>query len=92
MTGNAEPASTAATAEEHRQRLLHGLPASERRIDVAGILTTVLEGGDGPPIASLWRQTVQIWMVAPTNSTLNASHHTSAVYAPGASSVPGGSS
>jgi len=34
----------------------------------------------------------QISIVAPTNSTLKASHHTSAVYAPGTSSVPAGSS
>lgn len=36
-----------------RTRLLAGVPVSERRIDVAGIDTAVLEGGDGPPVVLL---------------------------------------
>lgn len=38
---------------DQRERLLAGVPASERRIDVAGVPTAVLEGGDGPPIVLL---------------------------------------
>jgi pimeloyl-ACP methyl ester carboxylesterase len=36
-----------------RQRMLAGVPLSERRIDVAGTTTVVLEGGDGPPLVLL---------------------------------------
>jgi pimeloyl-ACP methyl ester carboxylesterase len=36
-----------------RARLLAGVPAGERRLDLAGISTAVLEGGDGTPIVLL---------------------------------------
>lgn len=36
-----------------RERLLRGLPVSERRLELAGIETAVLEGGEGPPIVLL---------------------------------------
>ncbi|MFD7324713.1 alpha/beta fold hydrolase [Streptomyces sp. NPDC059875] len=36
-----------------RERLLAGFPATERRIDLAGIPTAVLAGGDGPPLVLL---------------------------------------
>ncbi|MEU4606640.1 alpha/beta hydrolase [Kribbella sp. NPDC023972] len=36
-----------------RARLLRGLPVEERRIDVNGVSTIVLEGGDGPPLVLL---------------------------------------
>ncbi|MEX0590765.1 MAG: alpha/beta hydrolase [Xanthobacteraceae bacterium] len=35
---------------EARGRLLTGLPVKERRLDLAGISTAVLEGGEGPPL------------------------------------------
>lgn len=37
----------------NRARLLQGLPIEERRIDVDGVSTVVLEGGDGPPLVLL---------------------------------------
>jgi pimeloyl-ACP methyl ester carboxylesterase len=37
----------------HRERLLAGLPVTERRLELAGISTPVLEGGDGPPLVLL---------------------------------------
>ena len=40
-------------AEGARERLLAGIPLNERRFDLAGISTAVLEGGDGPPIVFL---------------------------------------
>ncbi|MFE9257713.1 alpha/beta fold hydrolase [Streptomyces sp. NPDC006879] len=43
----------AATGDEIRERLLAGFPATERRIDPAGIPTAVLEGGQGPPLVLL---------------------------------------
>jgi 2-hydroxymuconate-semialdehyde hydrolase len=40
---------------EARARLLLGLGVEERRVEVNGIGTTVLEGGDGPPLLLLHR-------------------------------------
>jgi pimeloyl-ACP methyl ester carboxylesterase len=39
--------------EGARERLLAGLPVAERRLTLAGIPTSVLEGGDGPPVVLL---------------------------------------
>ena len=36
-----------------RERMLAGLPVTERRIQVAGVSTAVLEGGHGPPLVLL---------------------------------------
>jgi 2-hydroxymuconate-semialdehyde hydrolase len=36
-----------------RRMLLAGLPVTERRIEVAGVATNVLAGGDGPPLLLL---------------------------------------
>jgi pimeloyl-ACP methyl ester carboxylesterase len=36
-----------------RAQLLAGLPVMERRLELAGISTAVLEGGDGPPVILL---------------------------------------
>ena len=37
----------------HRERLLAGLPVTERRLQLAGVSTAVLEGGSGAPIVLL---------------------------------------
>lgn len=39
--------------DDIRQRLLAGLPVSERRLPLAGVSTAVLEGGNGPPVVLL---------------------------------------
>lgn len=39
--------------EKARQRLLAELPVTERRMLLAGVSTTVLEGGEGPPVVLL---------------------------------------
>jgi len=39
-----------------RDDLLAGLPLTERRLELAGVSTAVLEGGDGPPIVLLHEQ------------------------------------
>jgi FAD/FMN-containing dehydrogenase/pimeloyl-ACP methyl ester carboxylesterase len=36
-----------------RERLLAGIPVSERRVAAAGVWTAVLEGGEGPPVVLL---------------------------------------
>ena len=41
------------TRSGHRALLLSGLPVIERRLQVAGVSTAVLEGGAGPPILLL---------------------------------------
>ena len=43
----------ATRAEAVRDRLLNGLPVTERRLQLAGVSTVVLEGGDGPPMVLL---------------------------------------
>jgi pimeloyl-ACP methyl ester carboxylesterase len=40
-------------SSRHRALLLAGLPVTERRLQVAGVSTAVLEGGAGPPILLL---------------------------------------
>lgn len=51
----------------HRDRLLAGLPVTERKLDASGVPTAVLEGGEGPPVVFLhgpgesatnWRWTI----------------------------------
>jgi pimeloyl-ACP methyl ester carboxylesterase len=49
ITARAQPAA----GEGIRGRLLAGVPVSERRLALAGHQTTVLEGGDGPPVVLL---------------------------------------
>ena len=39
--------------QDHREQLLAGLPLAERRIELAGVSTAVLEGGDGPAVVLL---------------------------------------
>jgi len=38
---------------EARERLLAGIPVTERRLALAGVSTAVLEGGNGPPVILL---------------------------------------
>ena len=45
--------SAVATAAAPRERMLAGLPVSQRRVDLAGTSTAVLEGGAGPPLVLL---------------------------------------
>jgi pimeloyl-ACP methyl ester carboxylesterase len=42
-----------AAARDTGARLLDGLPVTERRLQCADVSTTVLEGGDGPPVVLL---------------------------------------
>jgi pimeloyl-ACP methyl ester carboxylesterase len=39
--------------DDARERLLAGIPLTERRVDLAGVSTAVLEGGAGPPVVLL---------------------------------------
>ena len=57
-SGRVEQLSGTLTGSRHRARLLAGLPVAERRLQLAGVSTAVLEGGAGPPIVLLH---VLIW-------------------------------
>lgn len=41
------------SATDNRSKLLQDIPATERRIDLAGLSTAVLEGGEGAPVILL---------------------------------------
>lgn len=51
--GTQERADGAPTCDEARARLLAAIPATERRLELAGVSTAVLDGGDGPPLVVL---------------------------------------
>jgi pimeloyl-ACP methyl ester carboxylesterase len=51
-----------AAGENARQRMVAGLPVTERRLQLAGVSTAVLEGGDGPPIVLLQTEFAPVWM------------------------------
>jgi pimeloyl-ACP methyl ester carboxylesterase len=42
-----------ATMIDAREKLLEGIPVTERRLELAGVSTAVLEGGHGPPVLFL---------------------------------------
>jgi hypothetical protein len=50
---NEEERSRPAAGDVARQRMLAGLPVGERRLQLAGVSTAVLEGGEGPPVVLL---------------------------------------
>jgi pimeloyl-ACP methyl ester carboxylesterase len=50
---DAGDAARRSAGDTARARLLAGLPVTERRLDLAGVSTAVLEGGDGPPLLLL---------------------------------------
>ena len=77
---------------EMREQLLKDLPAAERRLDLAGVSTSLLEGGEGPPVVLLHGQGnfAAVWMSA--ISELVRTNHVIAPDLPGlgASEVPEG--
>jgi pimeloyl-ACP methyl ester carboxylesterase len=48
--------------DDTRERLLSGLPVTERRVQLAGVSTAILEGGDGPPIVFLQGEFAAVWI------------------------------
>lgn len=44
------------TGDDVRARLLAGIPAAERRLELAGVSTAVLDAGEGPPVVALHGQ------------------------------------
>jgi len=48
-----EQGSQRGGSSRYRERLLAGIPVTERRLQLAGVSTAVLEGGAGPPVVLL---------------------------------------
>jgi pimeloyl-ACP methyl ester carboxylesterase len=86
------PMASQLTGETTRQRVLAGAPLTERRLDLAGVSTAVLEGGDGPPVVLLHGQGGWAGMWLPVAADLVRTHRVIAPDLPGlgASTVPGG--
>jgi len=78
--------------DDARRRLLAGAPVTERRLDLAGVSTAVLEGGDGPPVVLLHGQGGWSGMWMPVIADLVTTHRVVAPDLPGlgASEVPDG--
>lgn len=53
---------TQMSGEVARELLISGLPVTERKLDINGVSTAVLEGGDGPPIVLLQAEFGAVWM------------------------------
>jgi pimeloyl-ACP methyl ester carboxylesterase len=80
------------SGEEARQRVLAGAPVTERRLDLAGVSTAVLEAGQGPPVVLLHGQGGWAGMWLPAIPELARTHRVVAPDLPGlgASQVPDG--
>jgi len=80
------------SGEEARQRVLAGAPVTERRLDLAGVSTAVLEAGQGPPVVLLHGQAGWAGMWLPAIPELARTHRVVAPDLPGlgASQVPDG--
>jgi pimeloyl-ACP methyl ester carboxylesterase len=87
-----EDSSRRAIGDDARQRVLAGAPVTERRLDLAGVSTAVLEGGDGPPVVLLHGQGGWSGMWLPVIADLVTTHRVVAPDLPGlgASQVPDG--
>ena len=87
-----EDASRRTTGDDARRWLLAGAPVTERRLDLAGVSTAVLEGGDGPPVVLLHGQGGWSGIWLPVIAELVATHRVVAPDLPGlgASQVPDG--
>jgi pimeloyl-ACP methyl ester carboxylesterase len=71
------------TTDELRRRLLAGAPVTERRLELAGVSTAVLEGGEGPPVVLLHGQGGWAGMWLPVIAGLVGAHHVVAPDLPG---------
>jgi pimeloyl-ACP methyl ester carboxylesterase len=87
-----EESSRRAAGDDARQRVLAGAPVTERRLDLAGVSTAVLEAGDGPPVVLLHGQGGWSGMWLPVIADLLTTYRVVAPDLPGlgASQVPEG--
>jgi pimeloyl-ACP methyl ester carboxylesterase len=84
--------SRRAIGDDARQRVLAGAPVTERRLELAGVSTAVLEAGQGPPVVLLHGQGGWSGMWLPVIAELVRTHRVVAPDLPGlgASEVPDG--
>jgi pimeloyl-ACP methyl ester carboxylesterase len=87
-----EDSSRRSGGDDARRRVLAGAPVAERRLDLAGVSTAVLEAGDGPPVVLLHGQGGWSGMWLPVIPDLMKTHRVIAADLPGlgASEVPDG--
>jgi pimeloyl-ACP methyl ester carboxylesterase len=87
-----EDGNRRADGDDARRRVLAGAPVVERRVDLAGVSTAVLEGGDGPPVVLLHGQGGWSGMWLPVIGDLMTTHRVVAADLPGlgASEMPDG--
>jgi pimeloyl-ACP methyl ester carboxylesterase len=87
-----EDGSRSMRGDDARRLLLAGAPVTERRLDLAGVSTAVLEGGDGPSVVLLHGQGGWSGMWLPVAADLVTTNRVVAPDLPGlgASTVPGG--
>lgn len=69
--------------DDLRRRLLAGAPVSERRLELAGVSTAVLEGGSGRPVVLLHGQGGWAGMWLPAMARLMGTHRVVAPDLPG---------
>jgi pimeloyl-ACP methyl ester carboxylesterase len=69
--------------DDLRRRLLAGAPVAERRMDLAGVSTAVLEGGEGPPVVLLHGQGGWAGVWLPVMADLARDHRVVAPDLPG---------
>jgi pimeloyl-ACP methyl ester carboxylesterase len=69
--------------DDLRRRLLAGAPVAERRLDLAGVSTAVLEGGEGPPVVLLHGQGGWAGVWLPVMADLARDHRVVAPDLPG---------
>jgi pimeloyl-ACP methyl ester carboxylesterase len=72
-----------AAGDDLRRRLLAGAPVSERRLELAGVSTAVLEGGSGRPVVLLHGQGGWAGMWLPAMARLVGTHRVVAPDLPG---------
>src|SRR5215204_3961029 len=83
-SGKTVPTQAVSFSEtEMRERLLKDLPVTERRLDLAGVSTSLLEGGEGPPLVLLHGQGGFAAMWGRIIPHLVGSHHVVAPDLPG---------
>jgi pimeloyl-ACP methyl ester carboxylesterase len=87
-----EDSSRRSDGDDARRRVLAGAPVTERRLDLAGVSTAVLEAGQGPPVVLLHGQGGWSGMWLPVIADLMKTHRVIAADLPGlgASVVPDG--
>ena len=88
----AEEARAATDGNDARRRVLAGAPVTERRVELAGVSTALLESGEGPPVVLLHGQGGWSGMWLPFVGDLGTTHRVIAADLPGlgASEVPDG--